>query len=112
MSKRLVLLLAILVVAAFAGSVSKLGTFEITLSQPTVVNGVTLKPGDYKLSVADASVTITPVEGKGKPVEAAVKIEATTQKFNNTTIMYETKNNQATIAEIDLGGRKTKVLFQ
>ena len=52
--------------AAFAGTVTKLGNYEITLSQPTVVSGVTLKAGDYKLSVGDASVTFTPSEG-GKP---------------------------------------------
>ena len=111
MSKRLVVLLAILVVAAFAGTVTKLGSYEITLSQPTVVSGVTLKAGDYKLTVADTSVTFTPSEGSGKPVTAPVKMEETTKKFGTTLIMYETRNSQPTISEIDLGGRKTKVLF-
>jgi hypothetical protein len=111
MSKRLVVLAAILVVAAFAGTVTKLGNYEITLGQPTVVNGVTLKAGDYKLSVADASVTITALEGKSVAT-TPVKIEATTKKFDTTLIKYERNSkNETLITEIDLGGRKMKVLF-
>ena len=111
MSKRLVILAAILIAAASAGTVTKLGNYEITLSQPTVVSGVTLKAGDYKLSVADASVTIAPLDG-GKSVDAPVKIETTTTKFSSTLIQYQrNSNNQNVITEIDLGGRKFKVLF-
>jgi hypothetical protein len=111
MSKRLVVLAAILIVAAFAGTVTKLGNYEITLGQPTVVSGVTLKAGDYKLSVADTSVTIAPLGG-GKSVDAPVKIETTAKKFDTTLIKYErNSNNETSITEIDLGGRKIKVLF-
>ena len=110
MSKRVIILFTVLVLAALAGTVTKVGDFQIRLSQPVVVGGVTLNPGEYRVAVGDTRVTITPLNG-GKSVEAAIKIEQANKKFDDTVIMYESKNNQTTISEIDPGGRKAKLLF-
>jgi hypothetical protein len=110
MSKRLVLILVVLALVATAGTVTKLATYQITLSKPTTVSGTVLAAGDYKLIVGDAKITIVPQHG-GKAVEAAVKIDTAKIKFDNTVITSTDIKGTAVFAEIDLGGTKTKLLF-
>jgi hypothetical protein len=106
MAKRLVLVFVVLALVAAAGTVTKLGNYQITFAKAAAVNGTMLKPGDYRLVVGDAKITITPKEG-GKAVEAPVKIENTTAKFDSTIVTYD-KNN---VTEIDLGGSRIKLVF-
>ena len=47
MSTKVVLVLLVLALVAAAGTVTKLGVYQVTLSRPAAVNGITLKPGDY-----------------------------------------------------------------
>ena len=110
MSKRFVLVLAVLASFAAAGTVTKLPVYEVTLTKPVAISGTVLKPGDYRLALADAKMTMTPKDG-GKAVEAPVKIESTSKKFDGTVVIYETNNDKSVITEIDLGGSKTKLIF-
>jgi hypothetical protein len=110
MSKRLVLVFAVLASFAAAGTITKLGVYHVTLSKPTSMSGTVLKPGDYKLVVGDAKVTITPANG-GSAAEAPIKIESAQRKFDETVVIYETNNSKSVIYEIDLGGSKTKLIF-
>jgi len=110
MFKKLVVTFLILALsAAFAGTVaSNVGSYRITLLQPSVVNGTVLKPGDYKLNVANDKVTI--VSGK-TTVDATVKVETVEQKYDSTAIRYVDQNGKVAISEIRLGGTKTKLIF-
>jgi len=109
MLKKLVLSLVILALAvATAGTVPGVGSYKLTLLQPTVVNGTVLKAGDYRLNLANDKVTI--VDGKTS-VEARVKVETENQKFDTTAIRYTDKEGKAVISEIRLGGTKTKLIF-
>jgi len=110
MLKRLVIVLAVLASFAAAGTVTKLGVYQVTLSRPVTVSGTVLKPGDYKVVVGDAKVTMTPRNG-GSAVEAPIKIESAPTKFDSTVVTYETSNSKSIISEIDLGGSKTKLVF-
>ncbi len=110
MSKRLVLVIAALALIASAGTVTKLPTYTITLAKPATVSGTLLKPGDYKIAVGAAKVTITPRNG-GVSVDAPVTIDTAKFKFDNTVITYVNQQNTETISEIDLGGTKTKLTF-
>jgi hypothetical protein len=105
MFKKFVLAFAILALAAaFAGTVPSVHSYRLTLVQPAVVNGTELKPGEYRLNVDTTKITL--VLGKVS-VEAPATIEAVERKFDNTAIRYTGK----TIAEIRLGGTKTKIVL-
>lgn len=110
MLKNFVVLFAILAVAmAFAGTVPTARTsFRVTLLQPSVVNGVELQPGDYRLNIGDNKVTL--VQGK-KAVEASAKIETVDSKFDATAVRYVANNGKQIVSEIRLGGSKTKVVL-
>lgn len=106
MFKKFVFAFAILaLVAAFAGTVPSVHSYRITLAQAAVVNGTELKAGEYRLNVDTAKVTF--VLGKVS-VEAPAKIEAVDQKYSDTAIRYE----GTTLAEIRLGGTKTKIVLK
>lgn len=100
------LLLALTTVALAVASAAD--TYRITLFQTSVVNGTTLKPGEYKLEVNNNKATIK--SGK-ESVEADVKVEAGDQKFSSTSVRYNNGEGKYTIEEIRLGGTKTKLLF-
>ena len=96
--------LVLALAAAFAGTVPSVHSYRITLVQSAVVNGTELKPGEYKLSVDTAKITL--VNGK-ESVESPAKLESVDQKYDTTAIRYTGK----TIAEIRLGGTKIKILL-
>jgi hypothetical protein len=101
MLKKIVLSLAILSFAANAA------TYKVTVSQPAVVKGQELKPGEYKLNLANEKVTL--VNGK-QSVEVPVKVESVEQKYDSTSVRY-VGTEKPKITEIRLGGTKTKLVF-
>jgi len=105
MFRKFVLAFAILALAAaFAGTVPSVHSYRITLTQSAVVNGTELKPGDYRLSVDTSKITL--VNGKTS-VEAPATVEGVDKKFDTTAIRYTGK----TIAEIRVGGTKTRIVL-
>ncbi len=79
--------------------------YNVTLFQPSVINGTELKAGDYKVAVEDGKAVFT--EGK-KTFEAPVKIEQTADKNNSNTIRYAEGSK---VQEIRIGGTHTKLVF-
>jgi|SRR4051794_40944357 len=109
LQKFLVAFAILAVVVAFAGTVPAPGSsFRINLSQPSVVKGAELKPGEYRVSLGAEKVTF--VSGK-TAVDASVKIETGTEKFNNTAVRYVTEAGKAVISEIRIGGTATRLVF-
>jgi hypothetical protein len=109
LQKFLVAFAIMAVVVAFAGTVPAPGSsFRINLSQPSVVRGAELKPGEYRVSLGAEKVTF--VNGK-TAVDASVKIETGTEKFNNTAVRYVTEAGKAVISEIRIGGTATRLVF-
>jgi hypothetical protein len=107
--KFIVTFVVLAVAAAFAGTAPTVGgSHRLTLLQPSVVNGVDLKAGEYRLTFTEDKATI--VNGK-QSVEAPVKVENVDQKFDNTAIRYTDVGGKAKISEIRIGGTKTKLLF-
>ena len=105
MLKRVVLAFAILALAvATAGTVPGSHSYTITLVQPAVVNGTTLKPGEYRLHVDVTKVSLT--QGKQIVDIPDAKVENVDKKFDTTAIRY----NDGKIAEIRVGGTKTRVV--
>jgi hypothetical protein len=97
---------SILAFAIFALAVaSAASSYSVTFFQPVVVNGQTLKAGDYKVQYNDTKATIQ----QGKTVtEVPVKIETNTDKYASTTVRL----NGTQVEEIRLGGTRTKLVFE
>jgi hypothetical protein len=103
MIKRFVLIFAVVALA-----VSSAATYNVTLVQPSVVNGNALKPGDYRLQVENSKVTI--LNGKDA-IEVPVKIENGDTKYRQTTVRYMDANGKMTISEIRFRGTTTKLVL-
>ena len=81
---------------------------NITLFQPSFVNGTELAPGDYRMELDGDKLVIS--KGKQK-VEANVKSEQADSKFSSTSVRYANANGKFTVQEIRLGGTNRKLVF-
>jgi hypothetical protein len=84
------------------------GQHRVTLFQESIVNGTSLKPGEYKLTVDGDRVTIA--RGKDS-TEAQVKVETADSKFGSTSVRYLNGDGKYRVKEIRLGGTSTKLVF-
>lgn len=103
MSKKLLLAFAILSL-----TVATAETYRVTLFQPSVVKGTELKAGDYRVNVTDQKVVLQ--IGK-ENIELNAVVENGQTKFDSTSVRYRTDGGKASIAEIRLGGTRTKLVF-
>ncbi len=81
---------------------------NITLFQPSFVNGTQLAPGDYRMELDGDKLVIS--KGKQK-VEANVKSEQAESKFSSTSVRYSNAGGKFTVQEIRLGGTNRKLVF-
>ena len=109
MKKLIVLFALFALVAAIAGTVPVTGpSYSIKLLRPSVVKGIVLQEGEYRLNVGKENITI----GNGKvSVDAPVQIETAETKFNTTAVRYIEQAGKSVIAEIRVGGTKTRIVF-
>jgi hypothetical protein len=92
---------------AFAaiGLVNAANNYSVTFYNPVVVNGTTLKPGDYSLEIKENTAIIK----QGKVMaQAPVKIENSDKKFSSNTVRL----SGTRIEEIRLGGTHTRLVFE
>lgn len=101
-------LIAILLVCA---SLLFAKTYSITLSEPSKVAGMELKPGSYSLRVEGEKAIF--LDRTRKPVaEASVKVENAARKFDATAIEFRKESGENRIQAISLGGSRMKLIFQ
>jgi hypothetical protein len=88
--------------AAFASSDKP---FKITLTQDSVVEGKTLKAGDYKVSFENGNAIIK----QGKDViQVPAREENDAMKFESNSLVYQ---NDGKLSEVRFGGTHTKIVF-
>jgi len=81
-------------------------SYNVTFFEPVVVNGTTLKPGEYKVEINDNKATIK----KGKVVaESSVKVENNEAKYPSTSVRLV---GGTQVEEIRVGGTHTKLVFE
>ncbi|MBV8732091.1 MAG: hypothetical protein JO336_19970 [Acidobacteriia bacterium] len=105
------MLRTLVVLAALGLSAAWAKSYDITLDSATKVGNVELKPGKYSLSVMD-DTKVKFISSSGQAVEASAKVTTTDKKFQATQIDLKQVNGTAQVNEIDLGGTKTKILFE
>lgn len=81
---------------------------NITLFQPSVINGTELAAGDYRLDVDGDKVVIS--KGKQK-AESTIKTETADSKFSSTSVRYNTADGKMKVQEIRLGGTNRKLVL-
>jgi uncharacterized protein YdbL (DUF1318 family) len=86
-------------------------SYDVTFDSATKVGSVELKAGKYSLAVMDDS-KVKFVSSNGEAVEASAKVTTVDKKFQATQIDLKQINGTAQVNEIDLGGTKTKILFE
>jgi hypothetical protein len=101
--KKMIVCLVAAVSFVWAGAMSS----NVTLFQPSELNGVQLKAGTYKVVVDGDKLTLQ--NGKTK-AEAPVKSEQNAEKFGATSIRYSNGDGKMKITEIRIGGTTTKLL--
>jgi hypothetical protein len=99
----------ILTLITVALGVASAATFRVTLVEPTMVGGTTLKAGDYKIEVIGDKAVFK--SGK-QTAETPVKVESTNQKFNPTTCGYHrAADGTMKLRELRIGGSSTRLVF-
>jgi hypothetical protein len=93
---------------ALAGSLALVAAsnYRVSIYQSSSVNGMELKRGDVTLELKDNKAVLK--QGKNT-VEASVKVETGTQKYQQTQVGYKEGSHE--IKDITLGGTTTKILF-
>jgi hypothetical protein len=102
---------SLLLFAALGLSIASAKSYDLTLDNATKVGDVELKPGKYSLAIMDET-KVKFTSSNGKAVEANAKVSTVDKKFDATQIDVKTIDGSAHVNEIDLGGTKTKILFE
>ena len=102
---------SMLLFAALGLSIASAKSYDITLDSTTKVGSVELKAGKYSLFVMDES-KVKFTGANGQAVEASAKVTTSEKKFSATQVDMKRVNGSAQVNEIDLGGTKTKILFE
>jgi hypothetical protein len=84
-------------------------TYRVKFYQHSVVGGTELKPGEYRVDLNGEKAVIS---GGRQSVETTVKVETADSKFNSTSVKYHNGDGKYRLAEIRLGGTKTKLVFE
>ena len=95
--------------ALIALSVASAATYNVSLLEPSVVQGKALKTGDYTLNVKENSVVI--LKNNKPQVEVPVKVVDTNRKYEHTRVLYNVEKGNFVMQEIELGGTTTKLSF-
>ena len=82
--------------------------YQVKFSNPVQVSGMELKAGEYSLEIAGDKAMI---HSKAQSVEAPVQVMEGAQKFGTTAVRYSLVDGKYRLNEIQLGGTKTKLLF-
>lgn len=93
--------------ATFALAVaSAANSYHVTFYEPVVLNGTTLKPGDYKVEINNDKAMLK--RGKEDVAQAPVKVQTNDAKYWNTTVRLAGTQ----VEEIRIGGTRTKLVFE
>ena len=105
------MLRSLLLFAVLGLSVAGAKTYDVTFDSATKIGSVELKAGKYSLAVMDDS-KVRFTSSNGQAVEASAKVTTGDKKFQATQVDLKQVNGTAQVNEIDLGGTKTKILFE
>lgn len=95
--------------ASLALLASAAPAYKVTLTEPSVIAGSAVKPGDYRIVVNGDKATLK--AGKTS-VEVPVKVQTGTQKFQYTSVETRTEAGKNVVNDIQVGGTTTTLVFK
>ena len=98
------------VLAVFTISLAAAKSLEVSFASPTKAGSVTLKAGDYRLSVDGDKATFMELSSL-KTFKTDVKVENSDTKFNNTRVVTSSEGGSTVVKQIEIGGTKMKAIF-
>jgi hypothetical protein len=101
-------ILGALVGAGLPLSVASAETYHVNLVHSSVVQGTELKAGDHKMDFKEGQLLIR--NGK-QTLDVPVSVEKAGQTFRTSMVVYRQDRGTYAIEEIQLGGTKTKLVF-
>ncbi len=93
---------------AVASMASAATSFSVKFLQSAIVGGNELKAGEYRVEVDGDKAVIK--AGK-HTVEAAVQVETDDSKHPATIVRYRNGDGKYRVSEIQVGGSKTRLVF-
>lgn len=99
----------IAILLLFAVSLVSAKTYTFTVSSPSQIGTVALKPGDYKLKVEGTQALL--MDRDGRPIETAAEVESAERKYDHTAITSLNDGGTAKIVSVTLAGSIYKVVF-
>ncbi|MDQ6678539.1 MAG: hypothetical protein M3Z09_14730 [Acidobacteriota bacterium] len=100
--------LRIAVLSVAAAAVASAASYKVNIPVAVVLEGQALEPGVYRVDVNDTGAVLR----KGKQsIETKIRTEAAEHKYDSTSVRYLQSNGNYNIAEIHVGGTKTKLVF-
>jgi len=87
---------------------SAASNYDLKLYEPSTIGAKELKPGEYRLEVTGDKAVIK--AGKNT-VEAAVKVENGSEKFQRTVVKYGIADGKYRVQEIRLAGTSKTLVF-
>jgi hypothetical protein len=94
--------------AALALLASAASSFKFTVSQPSIIAGSVIRPGDYRVVVNGDKATLTT---GSISLEVPVKVETGTQKFSHTSVETRSEAGKNILNEVQIGGTTTTLVF-
>ena len=83
--------------------------YKVTLTEPAMIAGSVVKPGDYRIVVNGDKATLT--TGKTS-LEVPVKVETATKKFEYTSVECRDEAGKNVLDDIHIGGTATTLVFK
>lgn len=102
MKKTLLLSIVVFAATTFASS----NSFKLNLMQDSVIEGQTLKAGEYKVSFENGTAVIK--QGK-QTIEVPAREENSTEKFASNELTYR---NDTDLIDARFAGTHTKIVFE
>ena len=107
MKKSISFSILLLTLALAASAAPKLQKTAFSLSSPTTVAGVELKPGDYQLVLSADGTVATFYRGSAEVLKVAVHAQTNGAKYSFT----ELDRSNETLKEIHLAGTTTNLII-
>jgi hypothetical protein len=81
-------------------------TYKVNIYQDSVVEGKTLKAGEYRVSIENGNAVFK--QGKAS-IEVPARVENESDKIANTMMTYKDSNE---LLDISVGGTHTKIVLE
>lgn len=102
---------SLFVFAVLGLSAASAKSYQIQLDSTSKAGNLTLQPGRYEV-VVDASRVRFKSVNSGKYMESQGRLESTDKTFPQTSINASKEGSASEIHQINLGGTKTRIVFE